>query len=172
MCFRIGEFLVSSLCPRYMRCSTSILAGSLPKIILGICHWGHLSPVSSDILFCNFVSTSVIVVNFQIVTSGVTTALVATPHHHTPPITGPLKHHQHHRVHLTSHFIINPHFSEFIKTMKPAATPLPRRSTRNAKDAPSSVQCKAPLPSDQAPPTKINKKQQKAGSMQNTAPSP
>ena len=25
-----------------------------------ICHWGHLSPVSPDILFCNFVSTSVI----------------------------------------------------------------------------------------------------------------
>jgi hypothetical protein len=41
-------------------CSTRILAWSSPKIIMVICHWGHLSPVSPDILFCNFVSTSVI----------------------------------------------------------------------------------------------------------------
>jgi len=71
MSFRIGEFtwsscllfrlcLVSPLRPRYMQCSTRILAWSSPKIIMVICHWCHFSPVSPDILFCNFVSTSVI----------------------------------------------------------------------------------------------------------------
>jgi hypothetical protein len=87
------------------------------------------------------------------------------------PITGPFKPHPHQRVHLTTHFIINPHFSEFIQNMKPAATPL-RCSTRNAKDAPLSVQPKALPPSAQALPTKTNKKQWTAPSTPGIAPSP
>jgi hypothetical protein len=82
----------------------------------------------------------------------------------------PFKPHPHQQVHLTTHFIINPHFSEFIQTMKPATTPL-CRSTRNAKDATSSVPRKAPPPSAQALP-KTNKKQQTAPSTPDIAPSP
>ncbi len=93
--------------------------------------------------------------NFRIITSGVTT--LCSPHHHAPSIARPFKPHPHQWVHLTNHFIINPHFSEFIQTMKSAATPPPRRSARNAKHAPSSPdQGKAPPPSARA--TRTSKK--------------
>ncbi len=72
--------------------------------------------------------------NFRIVTSGVTVA--CSSHHHLPSMSSP-----------NPPFHLNPHTSEFIQTMKSAATPPPRRSTRNAKHAPSSPdQGKAPPP--------------------------
>ena len=145
------------MCPMYMQCSTRILAWSLPKN-----HHGHLSlglfiSSFSGYSLLQFCINSRHFFNFRIVTSGVTTA--CSPHHHAPSIARPFKPHPHQWVQLTNHFIINPHFSEFIQTMKSAVTPSPCRSTRNEKHAPSSPdQGKAPPPSAQA--TRTNKKRQ------------
>ena len=170
MCFRIGEFTWSS-CPLFQPSWLPPCAPGTCDVVPvswpGVCQKSSWSFVISVIYlqFLRIFSFAILyqllsfLSNFWIVTSGVTTA--CSPHHHTPFITKPYKPHPHQQVHLTFHFTISPHFSEFIQTMKPAATPL-RRSTKNAKDAPSSVQHKAPPPSAQAPPTKNQQKPTKS----------
>jgi hypothetical protein len=144
-----------------MRCSTRILASCSPKIIMVICHWGHLSSVSLDILFCNLVSTSVIF--FQLPNRHFWCHAACSLHHHMPSMSSP-----------NPPFHVDPRTSEFIKTMKSAATPPPRRSTRNANaKAPYSPDLgKAPPPSSRA--TRADKKRQTMETAPSTpiAPSP
>ncbi len=84
-------------------------------------------------------------------------------HHHMPSMSSP-----------NPPFHLDPCTSEFIETMKSAATPPPRRSTRNAKaKAPYSPdQGKAPPPSFRA--TRADKKRQTTETAPSTpiAPSP
>ena len=126
-----------------------------------ICHWGHLSPVSPDILFCNFVSTSVIFL--QLPNRHFWCHAVCSSHHHMPSMSSP-----------NPPFHLDPRTSKFIETMKSAATPPPRRSTRNAKTKAlySPDQGKAPPPSSRA--TRADKKRQTTETAPSTpiAPSP
>ena len=173
MCFWIGEFTWSSCLLFQLFWFPPCAPGTcnvVPESWPGVCQKSSWSFVIG-VIYLQFLRIFSFAIsyqlpsfffNFRIVTSGVTTA--CSPHHHMP--------HPHRWVHLTHQFIINPHFSEFIQTMKSAATPPPCRSTRNAKHALSSSDLgKAPPSSARATRTD-KKKQTKTTPSTPIAPSP
>ena len=143
MCFQRGEFTWSSCLlfqPSWFPPCAPGTCNAVPVSWPGVCQKSSWSFVIG-VTYLQFLQIFCFAISYQLPSFFSTSEssllvspqLMATPHHHTPPITGPLKPHPHHRVHLTTHFIINLHFSEFIGTMKPAATPPPHRSNRHAK---------------------------------------